>query len=108
MMVLDCQADAHSHSSAAACAVWRLYLVAAVQTCMGMDEVLFSLAEDVKNFAVVYLVDITETPDFNVSGLRRTCASCCVLQSSETNGDHSADQCEGRAATTTTTTTTAA
>lgn len=31
---------------------------------MGQDEVLFSLAEDVKNFAVVYLVDITEVPDF--------------------------------------------
>jgi hypothetical protein len=30
-----------------------------------MDEVLFNLAEDVKNFAVVYLVDITEVPDFN-------------------------------------------
>jgi len=35
------------------------------KTCMGMDEVLFSLAEDVKNFAVIYLVDITEVPDFN-------------------------------------------
>lgn len=35
------------------------------KTCMGQDEVLFSLAEDVKNFAVVYLVDITEVPDFN-------------------------------------------
>ena len=34
-------------------------------TCMQMDEVLFSLAEDVKNFAVVYLVDITQVPDFN-------------------------------------------
>lgn len=36
------------------------------KTCMGMDEVLYSLAEDVKNFAVVYLVDITEVPDFSV------------------------------------------
>eukprot|EP00455_Lapot_gusevi_P054044 TRINITY_DN856_c0_g1_i4.p1 TRINITY_DN856_c0_g1~~TRINITY_DN856_c0_g1_i4.p1 ORF type:complete len:143 (-),score=35.17 TRINITY_DN856_c0_g1_i4:363-791(-) len=35
------------------------------ETCMLMDEVLFSIAEDVKNFAVVYLVDITEVPDFN-------------------------------------------
>lgn len=35
-----------------------------VCSCMGQDEVLFSLAEDVKNFAVVYLVDITEVPDF--------------------------------------------
>jgi len=32
---------------------------------MGQDEVLFQLAEEVKNFAVVYLVDITEVPDFN-------------------------------------------
>ena len=29
-------------------------------TCMEMDEVLFNIAEDVKNYAVVYLVDITE------------------------------------------------
>lgn len=33
--------------------------------CMVMDEVLYSIAEKVKNFAVVYLVDITEVPDFN-------------------------------------------
>lgn len=33
--------------------------------CMQMDEVLFSCAEEVKNFAVIYLVDITKTPDFN-------------------------------------------
>ena len=33
--------------------------------CMQMDEVLFSLAYDVKNFARIYLVDITEVPDFN-------------------------------------------
>lgn len=35
------------------------------KTCMGQDEVLYSLAEDIKNFGVVYLVDITEVPDFN-------------------------------------------
>jgi hypothetical protein len=35
------------------------------ETCMLMDEVLFSIADDVKNFAVVYLVDISEVPDFN-------------------------------------------
>ncbi|XP_027528560.1 thioredoxin-like protein 4A isoform X2 [Neopelma chrysocephalum] len=34
-------------------------------TCMKMDEVLYSIAEKVKNFAVIYLVDITEVPDFN-------------------------------------------
>ena len=33
--------------------------------CMQMDEVLCGIAEDVKNFATVYLVDITEVPDFN-------------------------------------------
>ncbi|KAH1020820.1 hypothetical protein HUJ04_010417 [Dendroctonus ponderosae] len=30
-----------------------------------MDEVVYSIAEKVKNFAVIYLVDITEVPDFN-------------------------------------------
>src|SRR3546814_18177073 len=30
-----------------------------------MDEVLAGVAEDVKNFAVIYCVDITEVPDFN-------------------------------------------
>ena len=34
-------------------------------TCMKMDEVLLSIAEKVKNFAVIYLVDTTEVPDFN-------------------------------------------
>ena len=33
--------------------------------CMEQDEVLFSIAEDVRNFCVVYLVDITQVPDFN-------------------------------------------
>jgi len=33
--------------------------------CMQMDEVLYSLAYDVKNFARIYLVDISEVPDFN-------------------------------------------
>eukprot|EP00389_Voromonas_pontica_P016075 GDKH01025142.1.p1 GENE.GDKH01025142.1~~GDKH01025142.1.p1 ORF type:complete len:143 (+),score=29.31 GDKH01025142.1:149-577(+) len=33
--------------------------------CMQMDETLFKIAEDIKNFAVIYLVDITEVPDFN-------------------------------------------
>jgi DIM1 family U5 snRNP protein len=34
-------------------------------TCMGMDEILSIIAPDILNFAVVYLVDITEVPDFN-------------------------------------------
>lgn len=32
---------------------------------MRMDETLSSVADKIKNFAVVYLVDITEVPDFN-------------------------------------------
>jgi U5 snRNP protein, DIM1 family len=34
-------------------------------TCMIMDETLYKVAERVKNFAVVYLVDIKLVPDFN-------------------------------------------
>mmetsp|Transcript_6209 Transcript_6209/g.9259 ORF Transcript_6209/g.9259 Transcript_6209/m.9259 type:complete len:143 (-) Transcript_6209:913-1341(-) len=33
--------------------------------CMQQDEALAKIAEKVKNFAVIYLVDITEVPDFN-------------------------------------------
>ncbi|PWN23819.1 4A/4B type thioredoxin-like protein [Microstroma glucosiphilum] len=33
--------------------------------CMKMDETLYGIAEKLKNFAVVYLCDITEVPDFN-------------------------------------------
>lgn len=32
---------------------------------MKMDEVMYAIAEKVKNFAVIYLVDITKVPDFN-------------------------------------------
>jgi DIM1 family U5 snRNP protein len=32
---------------------------------MLMDETLYKAAEKIKNFAVVYLVDIREVPDFN-------------------------------------------
>lgn len=35
------------------------------KTCMLQDEALFGIAEKVKNFAVIYLVDITQVPDFN-------------------------------------------
>jgi DIM1 family U5 snRNP protein len=34
-------------------------------TCMVQDEVLANIAEKVKNFAVIYLVDIDEVADFN-------------------------------------------
>lgn len=33
--------------------------------CMTMDETLHTVAEKVQNFAVIYLADITEVPDFN-------------------------------------------
>jgi DIM1 family U5 snRNP protein len=32
--------------------------------CMRMDETLASIADDVKNFAAIYLVDTVEVPDF--------------------------------------------
>ena len=34
-------------------------------TCMVQDEVLMAIADKVKNFAVIYLVDNEEVPDFN-------------------------------------------
>lgn len=34
-------------------------------TCMRMDEQLSRIAEDVKNFAAVYVVDTGEVPEFN-------------------------------------------
>lgn len=43
-------------------------------TCMKMDETLYGVSERVKNFAVIYLVDITQVPDFNkVSKLSLSC-----------------------------------
>jgi DIM1 family U5 snRNP protein len=33
--------------------------------CMVMDETLASVAEQTKNFAVIFLVDISQVPDFN-------------------------------------------
>jgi U5 snRNP protein, DIM1 family len=35
------------------------------QGCLKQDEVLFRIAEKCKNFAVFYLVDIDEVPEFN-------------------------------------------
>jgi DIM1 family U5 snRNP protein len=32
---------------------------------MEQDEALFSIADKVSNFATIYLVDISEVPDFN-------------------------------------------
>jgi DIM1 family U5 snRNP protein len=33
--------------------------------CMKMDEILYGIADKVSNFAVIFLVDISEVPDFN-------------------------------------------
>lgn len=33
--------------------------------CMRQDEVLYKIADQVKNFAVIYVTDINEVPDFN-------------------------------------------
>lgn len=33
--------------------------------CMAMDETMYGVSEKVQNFAIMYLVDITEVPDFN-------------------------------------------
>ncbi|KAK6499781.1 U4/U6-U5 snRNP complex subunit dib1 [Arthrobotrys musiformis] len=37
----------------------------AQKECMKQDEALYKIAERVKNFAVIYLCDIDEVPDFN-------------------------------------------
>eukprot|EP00770_Monocercomonoides_exilis_P012580 MONOS_12523.1-p1 / transcript=MONOS_12523.1 / gene=MONOS_12523 / organism=Monocercomonoides_exilis_PA203 / gene_product=thioredoxin-like protein 4A / transcript_product=thioredoxin-like protein 4A / location=Mono_scaffold00697:28234-28769(+) / protein_length=140 / sequence_SO=supercontig / SO=protein_coding / is_pseudo=false len=34
-------------------------------TCMIMDELLYAVSAKIANYAVIYLVDITEVPDFN-------------------------------------------
>ena len=34
-------------------------------SCMVQDEILMNITEKVKNFAVIYVVDIDEVPDFN-------------------------------------------
>jgi len=36
-----------------------------VITLQVMDETLYKVAEKMKNFAVIYLVDVSEVPDFN-------------------------------------------
>lgn len=33
--------------------------------CMQMDEILAGVSDQIKNFAVIFLVDISEVPDFN-------------------------------------------
>ncbi|KAG1880990.1 mitosis protein DIM1-domain-containing protein [Suillus subluteus] len=52
--------------------------------CMTMDETLYSVAEKVQNFAVIYLVDITEVPDFNkVCIFHRSCSTCANYRSNK-------------------------
>ena len=46
--------------------------------CMTMDETLYSVAEKVQNFAVIYLVDITQVPDFNKVSLTPSDRSRCL------------------------------
>lgn len=52
--------------------------------CMTMDETLYGVAEKVQNFAVIYLVDITEVPDFNK--VRRVHAPGEALQDVDAEG----------------------
>ena len=50
-------------------------------SCMKMDETLFSIAEKVKNFAQIYLVDITQVPDFNKISYNKThCSNISKLK----------------------------
>jgi U5 snRNP protein, DIM1 family len=54
---------------------------------MIMDETLLNVSERVKNFAVIYLVDITEVPDFNkASPWRHCCPLGCPVRSSSPLG----------------------
>jgi DIM1 family U5 snRNP protein len=49
--------------------------------CMTMDETLYAVAEKVQNFAVIYLVDITDVPDFNkVCQMSLHCYDGCLIQ----------------------------
>lgn len=56
------------------------------ESCMQMDEVLVSVAEKIKNFAVIYAVDITKVPDFNIMyGLYEPSTVKCDLNLSFSN-----------------------
>ena len=41
--------------------------------CMQMDEVLMGVSELVKNFAAIYVVDITQVPDYNTMCVATFC-----------------------------------
>jgi thiol-disulfide isomerase/thioredoxin len=55
--------------------------------CMKMDETLNSVSEKVQNFAVIYLVDITQVPDFN--------KVCCAAPYGGVGGDEADFGCIG-------------
>ena len=40
-------------------------VVVVIANLQVMDETLYKVAEKMKNFAVIYLVDVSEVPDFN-------------------------------------------
>jgi len=46
---------------------WNVYFIyfVSVNNVQVMDETLYKVAEKMKNFAVIYLVDVSEVPDFN-------------------------------------------
>ncbi|KDN47741.1 putative DIB1-17-kDa component of the U4/U6aU5 tri-snRNP [Tilletiaria anomala UBC 951] len=46
-------------------------------TCMQMDETLYRISEKVRNFAVIYVVDTTQVPDFN--RMYELYESCAVM-----------------------------
>ena len=58
-------------------------------TCMQMDEVLHTVSEDVKNFAAIYLVDITEVPDFNTMCVPRLARSLRESATQDASSDAS-------------------
>lgn len=49
--------------------------------CMKMDETLYAVAEKVQNFAVIYLVDITNVPDFNKVRVLDIISLCSIFSS---------------------------
>lgn len=40
--------------------------------CMLIDEMLYNIQEKIKNFAVIYLCNIDEVPDFNLVSMAVT------------------------------------
>ncbi|KAI2604657.1 mitosis protein DIM1-domain-containing protein [Hypoxylon sp. NC1633] len=45
--------------------------------CMRQDEILYKIADLVRNFAVIYLCDIDEVPDFNA--MYELYDPCCLM-----------------------------